>query len=633
MNITLTSSPSSAKKMGLAVFLALTIANVPFINPVNAQEKNQKTWDLTELYPTIEAWNAARESIHQAIEKLARFKGHLGDSPPALLSALDEISAIQKSAARIFTYASLGADENLRLAEGQERLSMARAVLAKFNQTTAYMAPEILAIGRDKIESFVKAEAGLKKHAFNLRDTLRNAEHTLGTEAENILANAAEVTAGPQRIYSLLTTAGIPWPEITLTNGTHVTLDQATYSKYRATQNREDRKKVFDTFWSSWKTYEAPLGQTLDTLVKSHIFEARSRHYSSSLERAVSSGNIPVKVYKTLVSAANDNLASMHRYLKLRGRMMGIKDLQYYDTYPETTQLAREFTVEDAKALTLASLKPFGEKYLSLMQQGFTGNWMHLYPQSGKRSGAYMQGAAYDVHPYVLLNFNKGFEDVSTFSHEWGHAVHSLLSKENNPYETYGYTIFTAELASTTNEVLLQEYMLSKNLSDAERLYYIDRALESYRGTFFRQTMFAEFELKIHEMAEAGEPLSGAKMTTLYLDLLKKYHGHDQGVMTIDPAYAIEWAYIPHFYYNFYVYQYATSLSGGTLFAERMLAGDQSAKNDYLNVLKAGGSKYPYDMLKEAGVDLATPAPYNALIARMNRLMDEADIILTRMGK
>jgi len=625
---------STLKKPIAALLASTALYAVVSTGPLLAQQDEpQIKWDLTDLYPSVEAWQTERLRLSKEIETLNRFKGTLGNSAQSLLEALDAVSALQKDTARMFIYASLGGDEDLRVAEGQERVGLARAVFAKFSQITAYMAPEVLAAGKERIEGFIKEEAGLEKHAFNLRDTLRRADHTLSEEAEGVLANSSQVTGGPQRIYSLLANASIPWPKITLSTGEEVTLNQSAYSKYRAIQNREDRKLVFDTFWDTWKTYEAAFGQTLDTLVQSHIFATKSRNYESSVDRSVANSNVPSTVYRALVKAANDNLPSMHRYLKLRQRIMGLEDLHYYDIYPETTQLDREFSLEDAKKLTLASLEPFGEEYLSMLKTGFAGNWMHVYPQPGKRSGAYMQGAGYDEHPYVLLNFNKGFEDVSTFSHEWGHAVHTLLARKNNPYETYSYTTFTAELASTTNEVLLQEFMLAKDLSDAERLYYIDRALEAYRGTFFRQTMFAEFELRIHDMAESGDALSGAKMTQLYLDLLKKYHGHDEGVMNIDPAYAIEWAYIPHFYYNFYVYQYATSISGGTMFAERMLSGDASAREDYINVLKAGGSKKPYEMLQAAGVDLADSAPYDALISRMNRLMDEAEKILARMGK
>lgn len=615
----------------LAAVSGLAVA-APTAHAQNGDDQ-QIEWNLADLYPSLDAWNAERERINAEIQTVAQYEGTLGNSAQSLLTAFDAISAINKEGARVFIYASLGGDEDLRNAEGQERLSLARSMFASLGQATAFIAPEILAIGEETIEQYIADEPGLAKHTFQLRDILRQKQYTLGGEAESVLANAGEVLGGPQRIYSLLSTAAIPWPKVTLSSEQVITLNQAAYTRYRAVQNREDRKKVFDAFWNTWKTYEAPFGQTLDTLVKTHIFTAKSRGYENSLDQAVSNSNVPTDVYRALVKAANDNLPSMHRYLKLRQRMMGLPDLHYYDIYPETTQLEKEFSVEEAKRLTLESLQPFGEEYLTLLEDGLNADWMHVYPQPGKRSGAYMQGASYDVHPYVLLNYNKGFEDVSTFSHEWGHAVHTLLARANNPYETYSYTTFTAELASTTNEVLLQEFMLAKDLSDEERLYYIDRALEGIRGTFFRQTMFAEFELKIHELAEAGEALSGRRMTEIYLDLLKKYHGHDEGVMNIDEAYAIEWAYIPHFYFNFYVYQYATSISGGTMFAERMLAGDETARDDYINTLKAGGSQYPHPLLQSAGVDLTSEEPYTTLISRMNRLMDEAETILDRMGK
>lgn len=623
---------TTASALAIAVSLAMPVSSVS-ATMVQENEQEQISWDLTDLYPTLDAWNTERERVNAEIQTIAQYRGTLGNSAESLLAAFDAISAINKEAARVFIYASLGGDEDLRNADGQERLGLARSMFAALGQQTAFIAPEILEVGGEKIEAFIAEEAGLAKHAFQLRDILRQKQYTLGGEAESVLANAGEVLSGPQRIYTLLSTAGIPWPKVTLSNEQIVTLNQAAYTRYRAVQNRQDRKKVFDTFWKTWKTYESPFGQTLDTLVRTHIFTAKSRGYENSLEQAVSNSNVPTDVYRALVRAANENLPSMHRYLKLRQRMMGLPDLHYYDIYPETTQLETEFSIEEATKLTLESLVPFGDEYLTLLEQGLNADWMHVYPQPGKRSGAYMQGAGYDVHPYVLLNYNKGFEDVSTFSHEWGHAVHTLLARANNPYETYSYTTFTAELASTTNEVLLQEYMLAKDLSDDERLYYIDRALEGIRGTFFRQTMFAEFELKIHEMAEAGEALSGRRMTEVYLDLLKKYHGHDEGVMNIDDAYAIEWAYIPHFYFNFYVYQYATSISGGTMFAERMLAGDATARDDYINTLKAGGSEYPHPLLVKAGVDLTSDLPYTTLINRMNRLMDEAETILDRMGK
>ncbi len=624
-------------RLPLAALLASTalMATTPAALPVHAAEDAQATvWDLTDLYANSDAWEAERQQVLAKMKEVDAYRGRLGESAATLLEAADKISALQKSALRLLVYATLSADEDLRVSETQERRTLAQSLFAELSQATSFIAPELLEVGPEKIESFIASEPGLEKHAFNLRDTLRQKDYTLSKEAEKVLANAGDVLSGPGQIYGLMANASIPWPSIELSNGEKVgLLNQSAYTKYRAVQNRNDRKAVFDAFWGTWKQYEAMFGATLATHVKGHVFGAKSRGYENALAAAVSGSNIPTDVYRTLVSTANENLSSMHRYLKLRQRLLGLRDLHYYDIYPEVTALDRTFTVDDAKEMTMVSLQPFGEKYLNLLKEGFADDWMHVLPQPGKRPGAYMFGSAYDVHPYLLLNFNGGFEDVSTFSHEWGHAVHTMLSKANQPFENASYTTFTAELASTTNEVLLQEYMLAKDLPDAERLYYIDRALEGIRGTFFRQTMFAEFELKIHEMQESGEALSGAKMTALYLDLLKKYHGHDEGVMNIDEAYAIEWAYIPHFYRNFYVYQYATSISGGTAFAERMLAGDKTATEDYIKVLEAGGSEYPYELLKASKIDLASKTPYETLINRMNRLMDEAETILDRMGK
>jgi oligoendopeptidase F len=619
--------------LALAASTALVTAAIAPNHGALAQEPQKIEWDLTDLYASTDAWEAERQRVLEEMKDIEAFKGNLGKDAKTLMAAMDKLSKVQKEAVRLLVYAVLSADEDLRVSEKQERRSMAQSLLSSLNQAASFVSPELIKVGSKKIEQFIKKEPGLAKHAFGLRDTLRQEKFTLGEEAEAVLANAGDVLSGPGQIYGLMANASIPWPTVTLSTGEEVMLNQSAYSRYRAVTNREDRKAVFDSFWGTWKTYEAMFGATLGTHVQGHIFSAKSRGYENALESAVSGSNIPTDVYRALVKAANENLPSMHRCLKLRQRLLGLDDLHYYDIYPEVTALDRSFTIDDAKEMTLVSLEPFGEKYLSHLKEGFEGQWMHVFPQQGKRPGAYMFGSAYDVHPYLLLNYNSGFEDVSTFSHEWGHAVHTMLSRENNPYETFSYTTFTAELASTTNEVLLQEHMLAKDLPDAERLYYIDRALEGIRGTFFRQTMFAEFELRIHEMAEAGEALSGKKMTELYLELLRKYHGEAEGVMQIADAYGVEWAYIPHFYRNFYVYQYATSISGGTAFAERMLSGDETARDDYISVLEAGGSRYPYELLKDAKIDLASEVPYTTLINRMNRLMDEAEKILDRMGK
>ena len=316
--------------------------------------------------------------------------------------------------------------------------------------------------------------------------------------------------------------------------------------------------------------------------------------------------------------------------------MLGVDELRYSDIYPPLVASDQVFTLREARDLAHASAAPLGDDYQALLAEGVAGDWMHVYPQPGKAPGAYMYGSVYDVHPYLLLNFNGAYDDVTTFAHEWGHAVHTMLAARVNPYETFSYATFTAEVASTTNEVLLQEHMLAQELPDDERLFYLGTALEGIRGTFFRQVMFAEFELAIHELVEQGEALSGAKMSELYERLVRQYHGSDDGVLAYDADYAIEWAFIPHFYRNFYVFQYATSIAGGTMFADRLLNGDAAsraaARRDYLAVLSAGGSDYAYDLLRNAGIDLATEAPYDALIARMDRVMDEIEAILAQRG-
>ena len=603
----------------------MTTAAAPDIEP---SPPAQIEWDLGEHYPSLDDWNAARTRIEAQVEALAGHQGRLGESAAALRDALDAVSAAEKALSRLFVFAFLKADEDRRAAAAQERRGLAAALRSRFGETVAFVAPELLRVGSEKIERFIAEEPGLARHAFNLRNILRRAPHTLSDEAEQVVAAAGPVVQGPERIYAMLTGSDLAFPAVTLSTGEAVTLDQAAYALHRASSRRGDRKLVFDRFWGVWKTCEATLGQVLDTQVKAHVFEARARRYGGALEAALSGPNIPAAVYRTLIEAAGRHLPSLHRYFRLRQRMLGLDDLHYYDIYPPLAASDRTFDVDESAALALASAAPLGPRYQDLLREGLEGRWMHVYPQTGKAPGAYMFGDAYDVHPYLLLNHNGRFTDLTTFVHEWGHAIHTRLANERNPWETCGYPTFIAEIASITNELLLQEHLLGQDVGADERLFYLGAALEGIRGTFFRQVMFAEFELAIHEAVEAGEALSGEKMTGLYGALLQRYHGADDGVMAIDSAYAVEWTFIPHFYGNFYVFQYATSIAAAALFAERLLAGGAGARDDYRAVLSAGGSRHPCELLGEYGIDLAAPAPYDALAARMDRTMDRIEAIL-----
>jgi len=588
----------------------------------------QDTWNLDELFPSVADWEAAKPGLESRTEEIAACKGKLGESAASLQQCLAGYFGLLKDFYRFYVYASMGSDQDVSNQDAMARRQVVSQMGTRFSQATSYISPELLEVGEPRLREFLAQNPALGEYRFYLEDTLRQAPHTLGKESENVIAAAGDVTGAPGNIYNTFTNAEIEWPTVTLSDGTEARLDQAGYTKYRAAADRDDRQKVFDAFWGTWKKYERTLGAALSSNVSAHRFYANVRKYDGTLQSAISGDNIPETVYRTLVSETNANLETLHRYFRLRGRMLGVEQLRYFDIYPPLVALEKEFPLQVAKELTLAASAPLGEEYASVMQKGFEERWMDVYPRKGKRSGAYMNGAAYDVHPYLLLNYNDDYESVSTLAHEWGHAMHSYFSAQNQPFATYFYATFTAEIASTFNEALLLDHMLKVARDDEERLYYLGSALENIRGTFFRQTMFAEFELAIHEAQERGEPLTGQRLTEIYGDLLRRYHGHEQGVMQIDELYAIEWAYIPHFYRNFYVYQYATSIAASSLLAEKVLAGEAGALERYMTLLKAGGSDYPYALLKRAGVDMATPDPYRATFDRMNMIMDRIEAIL-----
>lgn len=608
----------------LAMLLAMSVAA-----PSLAEDESD-TWDLGHVYPSVEAWSEAKDAFEARLSQIDECQGHLGDSSGKLLECSEMLSDMFKEWARISSYASMASDADTRDADNQQRLTEVRIMGSQFGEKLSFLGPEIVAIGEETLRSYLDEQDGLEPYRLNILDTLRQAEHVLSPEAEQMMAATSLMRSAPQNTYRTLANADMPWPTITLYDGEEVRLDQSTYSKYRSADKREDRKAVFDAFWGKWKEFERTFGTTLAGQVNAHVFSHRQRNYPNSLAAALDNNNIPEAVYRTLVSETGLNLDTLHRYFRLRGRMLGIEDLAYYDIYPSLVETDKEFPLAVAKQVTLESSRPLGNAYVEVMANGFENRWMDAYPRPGKRSGAYMNGSVYDEHPYVLMNYNDDYESVSTLAHEWGHAMHSYLSNKNQPYPTARYATFTAEIASTFNEALLLEHMLKQAENDQERLFYLGSELENLRGTYFRQTMFAEFELAIHEAAEAGQALTGPTFTEIYGELLRRYHGHDEGVLTIDDLYTVEWAYIPHFYYNFYVYQYATSLAASSLLAEAVIQGRPGAVENYLNLLKAGGSDYPHELLKRAGVDMTTPEPYQAVFARMNAIMDQIEGILDR---
>ena len=614
----------------LITFLCSLFCILQLSGTLSAQDTARYEWDLTDIYADASDWQSALDQVSLRITEFQNLKGSLGVNAQSFLRVMSEYSDLNKEAARVYVYTSLQRDADQREPEAQARFGLARQMYTDLTAGLSWINPELLKIGEDKVNRFFEEESDLADYEFLVRDILRQSPHTLDEATEAILAQAGMILSSPSQIYQNYANADIPWPEVTLSEGETVLLNQSGYGLWRASANREDRKLVFDTFWQTWQQYADGMGATLASEVQSNVFSARVRNHEGVLANNLFDDGLPPEIYTQLVAQVNEALPTFHRYLQLRGTMLGIEDLRYYDIYPPLVNVnTGVFDLKRSQDITFEALRPFGDEYLSLLDLGLQQNWMHSHPQPGKRSGAYMNGSVYDVHPYVLLNHNDDYESMSTFAHEWGHAVHSLLANANNPYETAGYSTFIAEMASTINEILLQEYMIANAKTREEQLFYLGGALEQIRGTFFRQTMFAEFELAIHQAAERGEPLTGPRLTEIYGELLKRYHGHDIGILTIDDLYTVEWAFIPHFYRDFYVFQYATSISGAAWFAEQFLAGDENVRDAFIRVLSAGGSDYPHNiLLNEAGLDMTLPESYDPILRRMDSLMDRIEALL-----
>ena len=598
------------------------------INDLSSKEP--VTWDLSDLYLDIESWNRSRSQISSKFSKIKDCEGKLGESSALLTACLDLINDTYKDLLKNYTYSFLAKDTDLGNSNFRERSSLSQALFVNFGEATSFLNPEIVSIGKTKLNEYIANDEGLKNHDFYIQNTLRQSNFILSPKEEAIIASMRDTMSTPSSAYEVLTNAEIPWPEVTLSNGKTVKLNPSGYGTYRRSIERNDRMLVFDKFWDTFQNYKQTLAITLQGQVKNDVAMAKIKGYNSSLDQALAEENIPIKVYETLVSSVNKGLPSLHRLIKLRQRMLGLETSEYYDIYPSVVSIDKKYSLEDAKQLTLEALKPLGKSYIDTLSNSLNKNWMHVYPAPGKRSGAYVMGAAYDVHPYVLLNFDNTLESVSTFIHEWGHAMHTLLANDAQSFEKADYSTFIAEIASTANEILLFDHLRKNSKNDQQKLYFLFKELSQIRGTFFRQTQFAEFELAIHKLIEKGEALSADKLDRIYGDILKQYYGHNEGIMNIKDTYTVEWAYIPHFYRNFYVYQYATSISAAYFLTDKILNKEKGSKETLINILKAGGSNYPFDILLNAGVDMSSEAVYTSIISRMDQLMDEVELILNK---
>ena len=623
--------PRSARS---ATVLALLVVVGPALAKERSAIPDKYKWNLADLYPSEEAWAQAKADLAKRIPRLAEHRGHLGDSAEALWRGLDALFAMDRDLSRLLVYAHSLSDEDTRAARPRELRQAADQLAVDFTSASSFVKPEILSLDPAKVRSFQAQEKRLEHYRFFLDDVLRWKPHTLSAPEERVAAEAGNLTDTGGEIYNLLKDADIPYPTVKLSTGEDVRMDFSAFTLHRASPVRQDRDKAFDAFLGSLQTYRRTMGQALYSHVKGHLFTVKVRHFGSALEAALFKDNIPTDVYRQLVKDVRRNLPALHRYLALRKRMLGVDVLRYQDLYvPLVPKADLSYQPDEARAITLEAVSPLGKEYVNALRTGFESRWTDYLPSTGKRGGAYSTGV-YGVHPYQLLNFNDKYEDLSTLAHESGHSMHTWLSYQSQPYPTADYSIFVAEVASTLNENLLVHHLLGRAKDDATRLFLLGNRLDSLRTTLFRQTQFAEFELAFHEMAERGETLTGENLTALYLKITRDYYGHDKGLCRVDDLMGNEWSMIPHFYYNFYVYQYATSMVASTSLAsairEEAKRNEAKRRDAYLRMLRSGGSRYPIDLLREAGVDMTTSGPFDAAIAEMNATMDEIEKILAK---
>jgi oligoendopeptidase F len=620
----------------LAVALLLAVLASSATARERSEIPEQYRWKLTDLYPSDEAWAKAEKDVRARIPELAKYRGHLGESAASLRKALDTVFSIDRELQQVASYAMASSDVDTRAARPREMRQTAEQLAVDFGAASSWIRPEILKLDAAKVRGFFDKDKGLAPYRFFVEDILRWKPHTLSRQEEHLLAEAGNLSEAGANAFLILENADLPYPTVKTSDGKEIRLDNAGFTLARASPVREDRDQAFSGYFGAVKEFQRTFGTTLYSTVKAHIFFKTARRFGSSLEASLFENNIPTAVYRQLIKDVHRSLPTFHRYLKLRQRMIGVDQLRYQDLYvPMVPKLELQFTPEQAQDVVAEAVAPLGKRYQDDLRKAFEKGWTDYLPSTGKRSGAYsINSGVYGLHPFQLLNFNGRYEDVYTLAHESGHSMHTWLAMNRQPYATYQYPTFVAEVASTLNEHLLSQDLLARAKDDQTRLALLGASLDRLRSTLFRQTQFAEFELAIHEMAERGETLTAENMSALYLKITRDYYGHDQGVCKVDDLIASEWAFIPHFYRGFYVYQYATSMVASMAFAKRIEAeiprGETKARDAYLAVLGAGGSDYPIDILKRGGVDMTTSAPFDAAIAEMNAVMDQMEKIQAR---
>lgn len=593
--------------------------------PTRDEIANEFKWDLSELYPSVEAWEQAMKEAEELVKQVSSYQGRLSESSQVLLTALQLSDQLGERLGRIYAYARLHMDTDTTDQTYQAYNGRAMDLSTRASAAESYMTPELLAIDDAKLNQFLQENSDLKQYEHALQEIRRRKEHFLSTAEESLLAKMSEVGRAPHSVFTLLNNADMKFPSIKDENGEETELTHGRYIRFLKGRNRDVRRDAFKALYATYEKQKNTIAALYNASVKKDVFYARARKYNSALEHSLDADNIPVSVYDNLTETVRKNLHLMHRYVSLRKKALKVDELHMYDVYaPIVPDVGFDIPFAEAKDLIVEGLQPLGTDYLEQLKQGMNSGWLDVYESAGKVSGAYSFGI-YGHHPYVLLNHQDNLDSAFTLAHEMGHAMHSFYSHASQPYVYAHYTIFLAEVASTVNESLLVNHMLNTTTDKAKRMYLINHYLDEFRGTVFRQTMFAEFERWSHEASENGETLTPALLSEKYRQLNVDYHGPD---MVIDDEIQLEWARIPHFYRAFYVYKYATGFSAATALSKQILEEGQPAVDRYLEFLRSGSSDYSLNLLRNAGVDMTTPDAIQAGMDRFGQLLDEMEQLI-----
>ncbi|TWI53291.1 oligoendopeptidase F [Halalkalibacter nanhaiisediminis] len=585
----------------------------------------EHTWELEAIYETDEKWEEEFKEIKEKLPELTAYQGKLADSAQSLYEALEKQNELSEKLGRLYAYAHMRYDEDTTNSFYQGKNDRAASLASQLGQAASFVVPELLSIDEAKIEQFVNEHDGLKVYKHMFAELNEQRAHILTEAEEAILAQASEVTSSPSNTFGMLNNADMKFPTITDEDGEEVEVTHGRFIRFLESSNRSVREAAFKAVYQTYDQYKNTFASTLSGQVKQDLFYANVRKYDSARQAALSTNHIPEVVYDQLIQTVNNRLDLLHRYIRLRKKVLGVEELHMYDLYtPLVKDVKMEIPYEKAKELVIKGIEPLGEDYVSVLKEGFENRWVDVEENVGKRSGAYSSGA-YGTKPYILMNWQDNVNNLFTLAHEFGHSLHSYYTRKHQPYLYGNYTIFVAEVASTLNEALLNDYMVKHTEDPKEKLYLLNHFLEGFRGTVFRQTMFAEFEQLIHEKAANGESLTPELLSKTYYDLNVKYFGEE---VVIDEEIGLEWARIPHFYYNFYVYQYATGYSAAAALSKQILEEGEPAITRYLDFLKAGSSDYPIEVLKHAGVDMTSSTPIEEALSVFEETLTEMEQLL-----